>query len=69
MTRFVFAGLIGAATGVVLAAVTVVSVYSPEVTPWGVMLYGAPYGAGIGAAEPFDGLSAFLLRAKKNMCG
>ncbi|WP_126963224.1 hypothetical protein [Microbacterium oleivorans] len=53
VTRFVFAGLIGAATGVVLVAVTVVSVYSPEATPWGVMLYGAPYGAGIGATVGF----------------
>ncbi|THE06092.1 hypothetical protein E1I21_13755 [Microbacterium oleivorans] len=49
VTRFVFAGLIGAATGVVLAVVTVVSAYASEATPWGLLLYGAPYAAGIGA--------------------
>jgi len=44
-----FSGAIGAAAGIGLAATAVASLNAGVETPWGLMIYGGPVGAGIGA--------------------
>ncbi|WP_157681068.1 hypothetical protein [Microbacterium sp. LKL04] len=47
--RMAFSGAIGAAAGIGLAATAVASLNAGVETPWGLMIYGGPIGAGIGA--------------------
>ncbi len=56
--RFALSGVIGAGAGVGLAATTLATSYATPEVPWGLMIYGGPIGAGIGAVT---GVGVWLL--------